>query len=158
MSLYHHLRAPPPFNGPRIDEQKYLVLPRRIQVNLTDNVINLGHHLWCQLVQCLQGCTVLHHLLWSRSARDDGRHVLVLQAPCKCQLCPCDLQLVRDRLVIPRTACQLCSCQVEADRGRGGGIRNWNRIRNGTESSAGVDTHLQLPRLCNRVLPLGIRK
>lgn len=44
--------------------RQHSVLPRRIQLNLTDNAVNLGHYLWRQLVQRLQGCTVLHHLLW----------------------------------------------------------------------------------------------
>lgn len=99
------LSPPPPPIWSHLDGQRYLVLPRRIQIDPTDDVINFSHHLWRQLVQGLQGCTVLHHLLWSRGARDDGRHILVLETPCQRQLCPRDAQLIRDRLVIPSTAC-----------------------------------------------------
>lgn len=89
----------------------HLVLPRRIQIDLTNNAVDLGQQLWCQFVQCFQSCAVLHHLLRPRRPRDDGRHVLIFQAPCQCQLCPCDTQLVRDRLMIPKMACQLSCCK-----------------------------------------------
>jgi hypothetical protein len=64
-----------------------LILPRRVQGRLvTQELVNLRHHLGRQLGQQLQTLHVVHDLLRSRSARDHRRNILVLQTPRQSQL------------------------------------------------------------------------
>lgn len=78
--------------------QTPLVLTRRIQLNLANNLINLGHDLWCKLVHNLQSRTVVNNLLWSGSACNDCRDIWVLQAPRERKLRLTDTKAIGDGL------------------------------------------------------------
>jgi hypothetical protein len=79
---------------PVISSSPDLILPRGIQLHLSNDVINLLHDLRCKLLQDRQRLAVLNDLLGPRRARDDRRYVGVLQAPRKRQLCLADAEFV----------------------------------------------------------------
>jgi hypothetical protein len=51
---------------------RLLILPRRVQLNLAHNVINLLQNLGCKFIQNRQCLAVLDNLLGPRRARDNG--------------------------------------------------------------------------------------
>lgn len=52
-----------------------------VQPDRTHDLVDLSHNLGGELVQDLDGLAVFHNLLRPGGARDDGCHVLVLEAP-----------------------------------------------------------------------------
>jgi hypothetical protein len=87
-SLSIHIPFPFPFPfrltpSPSPPLRTPLILPRRIQFNLNPHrLINLRHNLIRQFLNHTQTLYIIHNLLRTRRACDDGADVGIPQTPC----------------------------------------------------------------------------